>query len=199
MSKDFFKIIKTHKYLFYSIFFIGLILTSYFYLTTPVIYSAKGSFRYIEPEGTIKTTKIDTNGTVTYESFTPGDGGLYIPNLIDKDSLKLSYNSGNGIYTIISQSIYSHIPITEINNFLESIIAKNIEFLNEKLSYVNSLEEELKIKILLENPKKSFPIIIKANSLEIIDKRYLILFFGFIFSFFISLTSVIIKERVDEI
>lgn len=199
MSKDFFKIIKIHKYLFLSIFSIGLILTFYFYITTPVLYSSKGLFRYIEPEGTLKTTKIDINGIVTYESFTPGDGGLYIPSLINSDSLKVSFNSGNGMYTLVSQSINPNIPIDEVNNFLNHIVVTNLEFLKEKLLYASSLDEENKYKFLLENPTKSFPLIIKANSIEIVDKRYLIIFFGFIFSFFISLTSVIIKERVDEL
>lgn len=75
----------------------------------------------------------------------------------------------------------------------------NIDFLNKKLLYTTSKDEKLKFKMLLEDPSKSFPLIIKATSVEAIDKRYLILFWGFIFSFFISLTGTIIKERVDEL
>ena len=199
MSQDFLKILKFHKYLFLSIFTLGLVTTFYFYISTPIFYSSKGIFRYIEPEGTLKTTKIDINGTITYESFTPGTGGLHIPSLINNNSLKLSFNSGNGLYTIISKSINPNMPIVDINNFLDYIIMTNIEFLKEKLLYSTSLNEEIKYKYLLENPAKSFPLIIKADSIEIIDKRYLILFFGFIFSFFISLTCVILKERVDKV
>ena len=199
MSKDFFKIINAHRYLFFSIFIIGLIFTSYFYFTSPITYSAKALFRYIEPEGATKITKVDINETITYESITPGSGGLYIPSLINSDSLKISFNTGNGIYTVVSKSILKDFPINEVNNFLDFVVITNINFLNEKLLYATSKDEEIKFKALLENPTKSFPLIIKADSIEIIDKRYLILFFGFIASLFVSLTGVIIKERVDEV
>ncbi len=199
MSKDFFKIIKTHRYLFFSLFILGLLFTSYFYFTTPIRYSAKALFRYIEPQGATKITKIDVNGTITYESITPGNDGLYILGLIDSDSLKISFNGGNGIYTVSSESVDRNFPIDEVNNFLDFAIMANIDFLNKKLLYTTSKDKKLKFKMLLEDPSKSFPLIIKATSVEAIDKRYLILFWGFIFSFFISLTGTIIKERVDEL
>ncbi len=198
MSRDFFKIIKTHRYLFFSVFITGLSFTAYLYFTTPVTYSAKALFRYIEPEGATKVTKIDINETVTYESITPGNSGLYIPGLINSDSLKISFNGGNGMYTVTSESTSPIFPIEEVNKFLDLIIRTNTNFLNEKLRYSTSKDEINKFKNLLENPTKSFPTIIRAKSVETIDDRYLILFFGIIFSFFTSLTVAIFKERVDE-
>lgn len=198
MSRDFFKIIKTHRCLFFSVFITGLSFTAYLYFTTSVTYSAKALFRYIEPEGATKVTKIDINETVTYESITPGNSGLYIPGLINSDSLKISFNGGNGMYTVTSESTSPIFPIEEVNKFLDLIIRTNTNFLNEKLRYSTSKDEINKFKNLLENPAKSFPTIIRAKSVETIDNRYLILFFGIIFSFFTSLTVAIFKERVDE-
>ncbi|MGL4652090.1 hypothetical protein [Cetobacterium sp.] len=199
MSIQLLKLIKKNIKTFIWSFFISLSITTYLYFTNPIIYSAKGIFKYIEPEGQSKVTKIDTNGTITYESFTPGDGGLHIPSLIKSDSLNISLNTGNGIYTITSKSFDSNYPITEVNNFLNELFEININFLNNKLKSIEEDEKKLKFQNLIKNPSKSFPLLIKADKIETIDNRYLIIFYGFIISFFISLTTVVIKERVDEI
>ncbi|MGL5711052.1 MAG: hypothetical protein ACRCW9_09465, partial [Cetobacterium sp.] len=162
-------------------------------------YSAKGFFKYIEPEGQIKITKIDGNGIITYESFTPGDGGLYIPSLIKSDSLNLSLNTGNGIYTVTAKSFDPTSAINDVNNFLSKLLKSNTDFLKDKLLSIEDEEKKIKINSLIKTPATSFPLIIEAEKVEIIDKRYLIIFYGFILSFFISLTVSILKERVDEI
>ncbi|MGL4997648.1 MAG: hypothetical protein ACRC5W_02135 [Cetobacterium sp.] len=147
-----------------------------------------------------KVTKVDSNGTITYESFIPGNSGLHIPSLIiDRKSLKLSLNTGNGIYTIISESQNQDIPIKEINNFLDNLFYINSNFLKEKLLETNINEEILKIQNLIENPKKTFPIITRANKVEVVDNRYLILLAGFVLSFFSALTITVLKSRVDEL
>lgn len=199
MSIQLLKLIKKNIKTFLSIFFICISFTTYIYHTNPISYSAKGFFKYIEPEGQIKITKIDGNGIITYESFTPGDGGLYIPSLIKSDSLNLSLNTGNGIYTVTAKSFDPTSAINDVNNFLSKLLKSNTDFLKDKLLSIEDEEKKIKINSLIKTPATSFPLIIEAEKVEIIDKRYLIIFYGFILSFFISLTVSILKERVDEI
>ncbi|MGL5356832.1 MAG: hypothetical protein ACRDAQ_09905 [Cetobacterium sp.] len=200
MSKYFLKLIKNRFQFFLFVFSIGMFVSLYTYVNKPVIYSAKGVFKYIEPEGINKVTKVDENGTITYESFMPGNSGLNLQSLIQKNSsLKLSLNSGNAIYTLTSESQNKDIPIKEVNNFLDSLFYINFNFLEEKLLETKVEAEIVKIKSLIQNPKKSFPLLIKADKVETIDNRYLILLTGFILSFFIALTSLVLKERVDEL
>ncbi|MGL5543708.1 MAG: hypothetical protein ACRDB6_01225 [Cetobacterium sp.] len=199
MSAQLLKLIKKNIKTFLSIFFICVSITTYIYNTNPISYSAKGFFKYIEPEGQIKTTKIDGNGIITYESFTPGDGGLYIPSLVKSDSLNLSLNTGNGIYTITAKSFDSTSAIDDVNNFLSKLLKYNTDFLKDKLLSIEDEEKKIKIHSLIKNPVASFPLIIEAEKVEVVDKRYLIIFYGFILSFFISLTISILKERVDEL
>ncbi len=199
MSNQLLKLMKKNMKIFLTIFFICISFTGYIYSIKPITYSAKGFFKYIEPDGQTKITKTDVNGIITYESFTPGDGGLYIPSLIKKDSLKLSLNNGNGIYTITAKAFDSTTPINEVNNFLSELLKINTSFLNDKLLSIEEEEKKIKIYNLIKNPMISFPLIIEADKVEIVDKRYLIIFYGFILSFFISLTISILKERIDEV
>ncbi|MGL5798193.1 MAG: hypothetical protein ACRCYT_08300 [Cetobacterium sp.] len=199
MSEEFLKLIKSRFSIFISIFLVGILATVYVYSTKPVIYVAKGTFKYIEPDGVNKTTKIDTNGTITYESIEPGKEGLHIPSLIKNRDLKISLNTGNGVYTVLSESKNKNLPIKEVNEFLENLSEINYTFLTEKLNMTIIEEEVIRIKNLIDNPKKSFPFISHAEDLEMIDNRYLVILSGIILSFFFALTIIVLKDRVDEL
>lgn len=199
MSKEILAIIKKYKLLYLFTFFLGILITLYLYSTKSIQYISTGYFKYIPPNGITKTTKIDKNGTVTYESFDPGEGGLDFTPLANNKNLTVEFNTSKGIYVVKCNTISSNLSTAEVNNFLNLVVTKNSDFLKEKLIYAHSLEDKLKLENLIEYPQKSFPQIIRAEKVDIIDDRYIIIFIGVILSFFLSITVTILKKRVDEI
>ncbi len=199
MSKELLLIIKKYKFLCIFTFILGLITTFYVYSKNPIEYYATAKFKYINPSGVSKTTKFDKNGIITFEKFEPGEGGIDLPSFNNDSSTKVIFNSENGVYIVTNRSLSSDSSIAQVNNFLDSLIAKNSEFLKERLKYTTSQEEKNKIEDLIKYPHKSFPQIVKAVETDIIDDRHIIIFLGSILSLFFTVTVAILKKRVDEV
>lgn len=199
MSKELLLIIKKYKLLCAFTFILGLVATFYLYSKKPIEYSATVKFKYINPSGVSKITKIDKNGIITLEKFEPGEGGIDLASFNNDSNIKVSFNSENGVYIVTSISLSSNSSIDQVNNFLDLLIAKNSEFLKEKLEYTTSQNEKNKIEDLIKYPHKSFPQIVKAVKTDVIDNRYIIIFLGSILSLFFTITVALLKKRVDEI
>ncbi|WP_297598425.1 hypothetical protein [uncultured Cetobacterium sp.] len=199
MSNDILRVIKKHSQLFFLILCSGLAISFGVYLHTPIKYYAQGAFSYVGIGGSIKTTKLDNNGIVTYENFKPGDGDIVFSKFITKDNVSIKFNSGEGTYTVIANSLNSEQSIIDVNEFLDSLLLFNQEFLFNKLSTETSNKKRVQIQTLINNPKKSFPLIIKAETFEVINNRYLILFYGFIISFIFGITTIFLKEKVENL
>ena len=163
MSKELLLIIKKYKFLCIFTFILGLITTFYVYSKNPIEYYATAKFKYINPSGVSKTTKFDKNGIITFEKFEPGEGGIDLPSFNNDSSTKVNFNSENGVYIVTNRSLSSDSSIAQVNNFLDSLIAKNSEFLKERLKYTTSQEEKNKIEDLIKYNENMYYALLDAG------------------------------------
>lgn len=199
MSDKIFKVIKKHLILYIFILIFGTSMSFIIYLKTPIKYSSQGTFSYVGIGGSIKTTKFDKNGSITYENFKPGDGDIVFSKFVTKDNVNIKFNSGEGTYTVMANSLNSEQSILDVNQFLDSLLIFNQEFLFNKLSTETSDKRKFQIQSIMDNPKKSFPLIIRAEKFEVINNRYLILFYGTIISFILGIIAIFLKEKVENL
>lgn len=199
ISDEIFKVIKNNLILYIFILILGTGISFIIYLKTPIKYSSQGTFSYVGIGGSIKTTKFDKNGSITYENFKPGDGDIIFSKFITKDNVNIKFNSGEGTYTVIANSLNSEQSIADVNQFLDSLLLFNQEFLFNKLSTETSNKRKAQIQSIMDNPQKSFPLIIKAEKFEVINNRYLIIFYGIIISFLLGITTIFLKEKVRNL
>lgn len=199
MSDEIFKVIKKHLILYIFILIFGTSISFIIYLKTPIKYSSQGTFSYVGIGGSIKTTKFDKNGSITYENFKPGDGDIVFSKFVTKDNVNIKFNSGEGTYTVMANSLNSEQSILDVNQFLDSLLIFNQEFLFNKLSTETSDKRKFQIQSIMDNPKKSFPLIIRAEKFEVINNRYLILFYGTIISFILGIIAIFLKEKVENL
>lgn len=174
----------------------------------PVQYKAQAFFRYMGMEPMEVTIKEDNNGTITLKSFRAGEDNLDIATLLKGEEFKkikgegevtLRFDNGNGNYILEGRGNTPEI-IADVNNSLKFIQDKNREFLERKISGERDIETRAKIESELENPDRSFPIIVEAYESEQVDnKKGTLLLFSLMIISLLSILMAFISEEIKEV
>lgn len=178
-------------------------------ISPPQEYRAVSYFRYMGTEPGEITVKKDNNGTITLVKYELGKGNLDIQTLFrspefnqlkGENRARLTFDSGNGNHTLEVTGKDQEEILNISGKYLEKFLEKNREFLQKKISLERETAAREKLVFELENEERSFPLLIRAEKTQEVEKgRGIALFFALITGIFLGITGAFIAQTVREL